>query len=297
MRTTAGTLGRYRARMQHRALSDESIRAYIYILTACEAWLGRPLIDASRHDIEAWLATKPLAPRARYTYISCLHGYYTWAIREDLATVDPTVYLDRPRLPKAIPRPMAVNDLDLALRMAPPRMRAWLTLAAYEGMRCKEIAGLRVDDLLTTFDPPMLVVSAAKGGRQRVLPLNVRAEAALVDAGIPRAGYVFIRQDRPRSGEPIKPRSVSEYIGKYLHGLGINATAHMARHLFATAVYRQTRDLRLVQELLGHSSPSTTAGYTAFSPSLAAAVVRDLRLSDERVAGEAAKLLHDLAIE
>jgi site-specific recombinase XerD len=294
---TAAALSRYRVYLSNRALSENSIRSYTYILRQFQGWLGRSIIDAGRDEIEGWINQKPLSPRARYTYISTLAGFYRWAIREELAEKDPTVYLDRPRLPRSVPRPMAVADLHHALNFADLRMRAWLMLAAYDGLRCQEIAGLRVDDLLLTFEPPMLVVSAAKGRRQRIVPLNREVEKALVEFGIPRAGYLFIRQDRPRSGQPILPRSVSEYIGNYLHGLGINATAHMARHLFATTVYRLTNNLRLVQELLGHSSPSTTAGYTAYSATEASAVVRDLQLTDERVADAAALLLHEMALD
>jgi len=67
-------------------------------------------------------------------------------------------------------------------------------------------------------------------------------------------------------------------ISRYLRDLGIDATAHRARHWFATEVYAQGHDIRVTQELLGHSDPSTTAGYVAYSHVDAAAAVGALAL-------------------
>lgn len=64
----------------------------------------------------------------------------------------------------------------------------------------------------------------------------------------------------------------------YLHGVGIEATMHQLRHWFATKTYRASKDIRVVQELLGHSSPTVTAVYAAFAPEDAVAAVRALTL-------------------
>jgi integrase/recombinase XerC len=71
---------------------------------------------------------------------------------------------------------------------------------------------------------------------------------------------------------------VGNAIGHYLHDLGINATGHQLRHWFGSEVYANTHDIRVTQELLGHSSPTTTAGYVAYSHVDAAAAVASLRL-------------------
>jgi site-specific recombinase XerD len=65
---------------------------------------------------------------------------------------------------------------------------------------------------------------------------------------------------------PLTANRVSQVVNGYLHGIGIVDTAHTIRHWYGTNIYRITRDLRLVQEMMGHESPATTAIYTAYDP-------------------------------
>lgn len=89
---------------------------------------------------------------------------------------------------------------------------------------------------------------------------------------MPKNGALFIR---PRGGRHL-PYTVGIAISRYLKELGIDATAHQLRHWFATEVYAHGHDIRVTQELLGHSDPSTTAGYVAYSHIDAGAAVRSL---------------------
>ena len=75
---------------------------------------------------------------------------------------------------------------------------------------------------------------------------------------------------------------LSVVISAYLREQGIDATAHQLRHWFATEVYASSKDIRVTQELLGHSDPSTTAGYVAYSHVDAAAAVASLSLAKGR---------------
>jgi integrase/recombinase XerC len=113
-------------------------------------------------------------------------------------------------------------------------------------------------------DPPLLRVVKAKGGNERMLPLNPQTELALREWGIPRSGWVFPGQFLV---DPIKPRTVTKYVTRHLRSIGVNATAHQCRHWFGSSVYERTRDLRLTQELMGHLHPQSTAGYTRINPS------------------------------
>jgi integrase/recombinase XerC len=91
---------------------------------------------------------------------------------------------------------------------------------------------------------------------------------------MPRTGYLF---RRPQGG-PFSPNWLSACVSRYLAELGIDATCHQARHWFASEVYANCHDIRITQELLGHSDPSTTAGYIAYSHVDAAAAVGSLRI-------------------
>lgn len=235
-------------------------------------WLApRTVYDATAADLEAWLDSCRLAPRARYKAISDLHGFYRWACRHGIVETDPTDEIDRPRLPQAVPRPITPAHLGLALDRADAETAAMLYLAAFAGLRSKEIAGVRREDILEHLDPPVLIVTAPKGNRQRTLPLHPQVWAALA-MRLPRSGFVF----PSANGDARPPWKISATVNGHLHSLGIPASCHQLRHYFGTNVYANSLDLRLTQELMGHSSPTTTACYVQFNRSGAADVVGSL---------------------
>ncbi len=143
-----------------------------------------------------------------------------------------------------------------------------LYLAAYQGLRAVEIAGLRRENV-HELDEQLHLVVLGKGNKERVLPLAPRVLAELQAYGLPRRGPVFTMYDNlgRRSTPPISAARVSAACGTYLAEAGTGSTLHALRHFFATALYQTSQDLRLVQEALGHSSPNITAIYAAFDTS------------------------------
>lgn len=272
-----------------RAECDELIRSHIHHLD--RRGLARGTITARRHkliavdvniglrratteQLEQFLDARGLAPKSRYDWVSHLSNFYRWAIDFGHHDRDPTAQIVRPKLRRQLPRPMATSDLAVALQMANPTMRAWLSLMAFAGFRCVEVARLEVDDLLWTDD---LIRVRGKGDKERMVPMHPDVSRSIHAAGVPTRGRVF---RRPRGG-PYPAAQISRETSLYLSGLGISATAHQARHWFGTSAYRQSRDLRVVQELLGHSSPGTTATYANWSREEAARTVAALSLDDE----------------
>lgn len=256
-----------------RNLAGRTITERDRILDSLERYVA-PLAsdEVTRQHIEAWLDSLTLTPRSRACYISTVHMFYRWAVEEGLRADDPTLRIRRPRLPRLVPRPISDDLLEKAIRNAGPRMRAWLALAAYQGFRCKEISQLRREDILDNRDPAVILVGEGKGGHQAVLPLNPEVLTALRLAGLPKRGYVFTST----TGRRFQPRTVSIYGNRYLHDMGIDETMHQLRHRFGTAVWAATKDLRVTQELLRHSSPATTAGYAAFDQELAREAVAQI---------------------
>ena len=231
-----------------------------------------PLLEATHGQLAAHLDRLD-QPEARATETSHLRTFYRWAHIEGLVDPDPAVRLVRPRVPRRLPRPMPTNDLAVAVDTAPERVRPWLLLAAYAGLRACEIANLRACDLLWVNDPPLLVVDQGKGGHSRAVPMGPVVADEL--AGLPRSGWLFPRRDG-RPG-PSPPHLVSRLANQHLHGLGIEHTLHTLRHWFATETLRVNGgDLRETQELLGHQSPVSTAIYTWVDPRAAAATVAEL---------------------
>jgi integrase len=120
----------------------------------------------------------------------------------------------------------------------------------------------------------LIAHDATKGHGERVVPASVFVLAELRAAGLPRNGWVFPRHDGQAG--PNQAWLISQMCGEHLRSCGIQASLHQLRHWFGTSLYRQTHDLRLTQAMLGHASPSTTAGYAAYDNSDAAAAIASL---------------------
>lgn len=234
------------------------------------------LLDATPAQLAGWRGALTVSDVTAVSYISHVLAFYSWAEAEGLRADNPAARLPVPTLPRRLPRPIGEQDLTAALAAAPRRIRPWLILAGWCGLRAREIALLRREHVLDAVRPPVLVVAeaSAKGRRERVVPLSSFALAELRPwLGI-RSGYLFGRRDG-RPG-PVRPWRVSQLAGQHFRGCGIGATLHQLRHRFGTQLYRQTRDLRMVQEVLGHAHPTTTALYAAWDKTAAAAAVEAL---------------------
>jgi integrase/recombinase XerC len=251
-----------------------SCRAAALIRTATA--LHKPLLEATAADLLAWRAGLSVGPASVAGYVGHAREFYRWAVAEQLRDDNPAAGLPVPKLGRRLPRPIGEDRLMTAILAAPPRIRPWLVLAGWAGLRAKEIAYLRRECVLEEARPPVLLIAAdaTKGRGERTVPLARFVIGELRVAGLPRQGWVFRRGDGLAG--PNRPWTVSHLANDYLHGLGFADTLHSLRHRFGTMTYHARKDLRMVQELLGHAQPSTTAGYAAFDQAAAADVVDEL---------------------
>jgi integrase len=247
-----------------RGLAATTIGERRRALARMAAILPVPLLQATEADLLAWRAGLHLGDYALNSYAAHARGFYSWAVAEGLAAANPAAGLPVPRRPKQLPRPISEKELLAALDAAPPRVRPWLVLAGWAALRAREIAFLRREDILDCTEPPVLLVTeqAGKGRRERMVPLSAFVLAELAAARLPALGWAFPRADG-RAG-PNAPWLISKLAGEALHAAGTAATLHMLRHRMLTCLYKQTHDLRLVQEIAGHASTQTTAGYAAY---------------------------------
>jgi site-specific recombinase XerD len=245
-------------------------------IRALGKWLGGDVLDASTEDLEKWLDScgrggDGLAPQTRYVYVAALSAFYGWCCKHRYVKKDPTEDLIRPKLPKRQPRPWDEERIAYALTQANPRMRAFLLLAHLAGARCKEMSELRVEDIHVKRGVLML---HGKGEKDRIVPLHPVLYEALVQHGLPRAGYVF----RKRDGKPLLPGTISRYVGNFLHSLDNPDTAHMGRHAFGTNFYEISGDILMTAGVMGHESVVTTQIYVEWRPERSAQVVAQLTL-------------------
>jgi integrase/recombinase XerC len=246
-------------------------------VTNYQQWLGHNALSATEGECHRWHSdiAERITPAARAVFLSHVVNYHRWLVTHHHRPDDPTIRLVRPRLQRRLPRPIPDEQLYLALENAPDRVRPWLHLAAYMGLRACEIARLRGEDVRYDLEPPALIVMDGKGGKQRVVPLHPAVAREL--EGYPTKGWMFPHWNRTG---PVKPHNVCHGVNEYMHSLGISATLHQARHWFGTNVYQTSKDLRLTQELMGHASPTTTALYAAWDVDSSAAVVNALQVGD-----------------
>jgi integrase/recombinase XerC len=221
-----------------------------------ESHTGTTMIAATAEQLANWYTdlSSRVKPSSQAGELSGVRAFYKWTQVAGLRPDDPSATLPRPQVPVGRPRPIDTEDLFVALKSAPDRVYPAMILAAYAGMRAAEIARAERSHLL---DGHVMIVG--KGQKTRIIPAH-----RLVAREYSRAQpYVVPRRDGQAG--PINPWMVSRLVNDHLHGLGIDDTLHSLRHWFGTNVYRQSLDIRMTQEFLGHSSPTTTAGYAAWT--------------------------------
>lgn len=270
-------LDQHLAHCRARNLRPATLQARRNIILRVGRALGQPVATASGEALAAWQQTRTASPRTMTAEAAHIIGYLRWAHEHGHRTDLPATSLVRPRIPRAIPRPISEADLKLAIREAPPRIRPWLILGAYCGLRAGEVAQLERGHLLDADDPPALLI-VGKGGHERIVPIGDHVLAELRSHGLPTRGPLFPRAD----GKPGPNASyrISAAASSYLRSVGLSVSFHALRHRFATQVYRDTHDLHLTGQLLGHVNVRTTAGYAAYSRTAAVEAVRAL---DERL--------------
>jgi integrase len=206
-------------------------------------------LAATESDLVAFLSTMPnLAPESRKSMVASLRSFYRWAVLRGHLERDPTVGLRKVHVPPGVPKPITETALRAALAAADDETRLMILLGCYAGLRRAEIAGVHSDHVAG----PVLLVQG-KGGRRRRIPVHPMLGGRLAHVD----GWAFPSPVRP--GEPVTPDYVANRLERVLPP---PYTAHSLRHWFATSAFRGSRNLRAVQELLGHSRPETTARYT-----------------------------------
>jgi integrase/recombinase XerD len=252
----------------------------------CDFLSGRKtsLDAAERGDLSAYLsdlAKRGFQPTSQARRLSSMRQFYKFLYAEGLRGDDPTAILDSPKKARPLPKFLSVEQVGRLLRLAeeeaaldgPGRLLRLRTLALIEllyatGMRVSELVALPARVL--TQEGRFLVVRG-KGNKERLVPLSKAAVAALARYGDLMTEERGDREASPflfpaASKEGFLPRQV---FARELKDLAVRAglpaasvSPHVLRHAFASHLLQNGADLRVVQELLGHSDISTTQIYT-----------------------------------
>jgi integrase/recombinase XerC len=252
-----------------------TVTAYRFIIWDWFAFLDpKGWHKATARDLHRYLnrptrsgraAGNRLGANTRLHYAATVCAFYAWAQASGHLRKNPMAGVKLPRGGIPVPRSFPLPDLRQILLAAEhdPRLYVMCVLGYFCGLRCAEIAQVRVEDL-TLGDRPRLLVHG-KGGRDRILPLHPELRAAVVRVlaagGHPKVGPLVSSRRRP--GEPMTPGSVSRALSDHIRGLGIEGSGHGLRHSAATELLaaERGRNLQQVVAFLGHRSDRTTRRY------------------------------------
>ncbi len=208
-------------------------------------------------------------PRSITREIASIKGFFKWLSTNDILKHNPALSIEQPKLPKRLPKVLSMNEITELLKTKMSLLdSAVLELLYAAGLRVSELADIQYNniDLKTKY-----VRCFGKGSKERIVPIGAKACSALKKYFNERdyilkkynlsSKYCFIKEN----GKKLTRQDVYNFI----HGLGKNVnkdiSPHTIRHSFATHLLENGADLRVVQELLGHSDVSTTQLYTHIS--------------------------------
>ncbi len=266
-----------------RNLSENTLKAYQRDLTAFSAFVReywqKRLTEVDRHLIRDYLAVlhrKGFKSASVAQHLAALRSFYGYLKRFGYIETDPTQAVRIHKHGKHLPQVLSVDETDLLLSGIDTSMplgmrdRAIFELLYATGIRLSELVGLNVDgvDLDVGF-----VRVYGKGRKERIVPIGEYAVQALM---------LYLAEARPKLSKPeetalfvnnrgsrLTQRGVQYLLNKHIHQCAISkqVSPHSLRHSFATHLLDAGADLRVVQELLGHVSLSTTQIYTRISQS------------------------------
>lgn len=224
-----------------------------------------PMGEADPATISAWLADPAWSPWTRTTYHAAARSWFRWRVEAGLAHDDPTERVRRPRTPAAAPRPLTVGDAVRVLSAAEGDVRTYVQLGMLAGLRAHEVAKIRGEDVT---EEAIYVVG--KGGKVAFVPTH----PALWEIAqhYPRAGFWFPSSRRVEGH--VKTGTVCARVSRLFASVGVEGSMHRCRHYYGTSLMRSGVNLRVVQDLMRHSSLATTAAYLGVDEDERAAAIR-----------------------
>lgn len=265
-----------------RGLSANTIQSYRQDLQEADAFFKtqtKSIAEIDQFVILNFLEQLQQQHKARNTVIrvvSTLRRFFQYLVQFGVIKDDPMLKVDSPKKAQTLPDVLTVTQVNQLLSMPNInqklgiRDRAILETLYATGLRVSELVNLKLGDLHL---PMNLLQTIGKGDKERIIPISdvavdwlnrylTTTRVALLD-GKPNTEFIFLNVH----GRQLTRQAIWLMIKKYVNQAGIkrHVTPHTLRHSFATHLLENGADLRIVQELLGHSDISTTQIYTHVS--------------------------------
>lgn len=258
-----------------RKLSNNTLNSYRDNLNQFIMYFsGQNIIKLTEKDIRSFISNLDKTERTKAHYLTVLNSFYNFLIDEGKLTINPCENIRQPKLPKKLPNYLTIEEVDklLDIRLDSPlayRNKAMMELLYSSGVRITELIELKLNNIDFTDE---LIRVMGKGSKERIIPLGEEAIKYLnlyvnqyrnLILKTKTSDYLFINN----FGNKITRQGFFKILKKECKRQGIekNISPHTLRHSFATHLLNNGADLRIIQELLGHSDISTTQIYTHIS--------------------------------
>lgn len=255
-----------------RGASQHTLRAYKKDLGEFQEFAKKEAVDIEMIDVRGFVALQirnGLSKTTAGRRLAAVRSFLKFLTREGYLQSNPAKLVTTPRAEQHLPRFLSVDDI-FALIEKPDTMgfinsrdRAILELLYSSGLRVAEAAGLNLEDVNTKEG---LVKVRGKGKKERIVPLGSKAVEAIKTYMVEK---ILLKKKNKalflnKSGTPLSDRGIRRIVVKYARLIGISGQIgpHTMRHTFASHLLQAGADLRVIQELLGHASLSTTQKYT-----------------------------------
>src|SRR4030066_2603955 len=255
-----------------RSVSVHTLRAYKKDLEKFFEYVKTEPDKVDMIDVRGFIAEQIKSGLNKTTVsrrLASIRSFFKFLHREGYKKLNPAKLVPNPKTPKLLPRFLSVDDaFSLVEKPEGPgllsaRDRAILELLYSSGLRVGELSGLNVEDINTKEG---LLKVKGKGKKERIVPVGSKALDAIKSYSVEK--IPLKRKDKAlflnRLGSRLTDRGIRRIVVKYARMIGINGQIgpHALRHTFASHLLQGGADLRVIQELLGHSSLSTTQKYT-----------------------------------
>ncbi len=228
------------------------------------------IATATTGEIRAWLGRQHLAANTRAAYYHRVFGFYAWCVAEGMLDWNPMERMRAPRGKKCLPNPCSDSDVAIIVMGASEPMRTLAIMAAWAGLRCCELARIRVEDITEH----AVTVRSGKGDRDRMIRCHPMVWGAVAD--LPPGIIV------ETLGGRADPRWVSNNGVRLCARLGLpGVSLHRLRHWYGTRLLDEGATTLHVKQALGHMSVTSTEGYALVSEASLSKAIMSLPSLDQ----------------
>lgn len=257
-----------------KGLAKNTIEAYrrdlSEFLDFCKTKGANDISDIKRSHLNSFildLREQNYTPRSVVRKIASLRGFFKWLCANEYTKSDPTLTLEQPKLPKRLPKVLTLEEITEIFNSDLNREESLIVELLYDcGLRVSELVNLKLNNIDVN---SKYIECFGKGSKERIVPFGKKAQSVLkkylkfrdtivAKYNLASSKDLFIKED----GKKLTRQDVYTFIRKQGEKIHKHISPHTLRHSFATHLLENGADLRVVQELLGHSDVSTTQLYT-----------------------------------